>query len=68
MGVLRFLMRVSHFRTGRCGRVITWYHEPDLRAGKAWIYFDDGEVELRWRTAFPELINDDEHCSEDIEK
>ena len=63
-----FPMRVSHFRTGRPGRVITWYSPPDSRAGKVWIYFDDGEVELRWRKAFPELIDVDEQCSEESDE
>jgi hypothetical protein len=47
--------RVKHFKSGRPGEVIHWYAPPDKRAGKVWILFDDGEVELRWRKAFPEL-------------
>jgi len=67
MGKIFKCQRVSHFRTGRPGTVITWYSPPDWRAGKVWIFFDDHEVELRWRTAFPELIEGDEQCSEEDE-
>ena len=48
----RFGRRVSHWKTCRSGQVITIYEDDDPRAGKMWVFFDDGEVELRWVTAF----------------
>jgi hypothetical protein len=45
--------RVHHWTSLRKGEVIKWYIGPDPRAGKMWILFDDGEVELRWVGAFP---------------
>ena len=67
MGKIFKGQRVSHFRTGRPGVIITWYSPPDERAGKVWILFDDNEVELRWRTAFPELTEGAE-CSDPDDK
>ena len=40
--------RVQHWKSWRAGEVITKGRE----AGKMWVFFDDGEVELRWITAF----------------
>ena len=47
--------RVAHWWTDRRGEVIKWYNEGQ-KAGKMWILFDDGEVELRWINAFASSI------------
>ena len=43
--------RVQHWKSWRAGEVIQWYTKG-REAGKMWVFFDDGEVELRWITAF----------------
>lgn len=44
--------RVQHWKDWwRTGEVIQWYAKG-RKAGKMWVFFDDGEVELRWITAF----------------
>jgi hypothetical protein len=44
--------RVQHWKEWwRTGEVIQWYAKG-RKAKKMWIFFDDGEVELRWITAF----------------
>ena len=54
---LRFGKRVTHWKSWwRSGQVIQWYTEGDPRAGKMRVSFDDGEVELRWITAFVEEV------------
>jgi hypothetical protein len=54
---LHFGKRVTHFKSWwRSGQVIQWYTEGDPREGKMWVLFDDGEVELRWITAFTEEV------------
>ena len=50
-------MHVQHFKTGRSGKIVTWYGRGP-KAGKMWIAFDDGEVELRWRKAFVPIFTD----------
>ena len=46
--------RVAHWQTERQGTVIQWHNEGQ-KAGKMWIHFDDGEVELRWIKAFVDI-------------
>ena len=46
-----FGMRVMHWKTWRKGKVIQHYSEG-FRANKMTILFDDGEIELRWISAF----------------
>ena len=65
--------RVHHWDPNgnlRRGEVITWYIGPDPRAGKMWILFDDGEVELRWVGAFPPDDGDmmDEEAKAELKK
>ena len=46
--------RVKHKQSKRQGEVVQWYTEGP-KAGKMWILFDDGEVELRWVHVFRDV-------------
>jgi hypothetical protein len=47
--------RVFHRHSWRVGTVVTAVHWG-RHAGKMWILFDDGEVELRWQHVFQVLL------------
>ena len=50
---IRVGKRVTHWKSGRSGQVLRTLVP---RAGKMWVEFDDGALELRWVTAFVEEV------------